>query len=172
VPSISQIAGRRRRSGRIEEVECDVAVGHQAVSEGLLLSDCHDVAIGQRREVRGLSEYIGVCNGDIELAAHAAAGTHEPPNDMIVGPAAENDIPAADSVGDRVAAVGERGERGVERLHHARDFDVVGSDQMQRRIEDAHVDVIVAVELIDEGHGDVAVRERRDRGVGLVAGRE
>jgi ApbE superfamily uncharacterized protein (UPF0280 family) len=43
---------------------------------------------------------------------------------------------------------------------------------MQRRIEDAHVDVIVAVELIDEGHGDVAVRQRRDRGVGLVAGRE
>lgn len=91
---------------------------------------------------------------------------------MIVGPGAENVIPAADSVGDRVAAVGERGERGVEPVHHARDFDVVGSDQMQRRIEDAHVDVIVEVELIDEGHGDVAVRERRDRGVGLVAGRE
>ena len=37
-----------------------------------------------------------------------------PPHDMIVGPGAENVIPAADSVGDRVAAVGERGERGVE----------------------------------------------------------
>jgi hypothetical protein len=43
---------------------------------------------------------------------------------------------------------------------------------MQRRIEDAHVDVVVAAERIDEGHGDVAVCERRDRGLGLVAGRE
>ena len=157
-------------SGRIEEVEGDVAAGHHAVGEFLFLHDRHDVAVGQRREVRGIGGYIGDGNGDIELAAHAAAGAHEPPDDMVAGPAAEK--PGADGVGDRVAALGERGERGVEPQHHARDFDAVGSDQMQRRIEDAHVDVVVAVEQIDEGHGDVAVRERRDRGRGLVAGRE
>ena len=101
---------------------------------------------------------------EIELRAHHPRGAHRPRHDLGVGPGTEG-------IGDDIAAVGERGQRREERLGQSI-LDQVGSDKMQRRIENMHRDVAVAEEQIGVRHGDVAVRQRRDRRPGLVAVRE
>ena len=101
---------------------------------------------------------------EIELVAHVAGGAHSPPHDLGVGSLGER-------VGDDIAAVGKRGQRGVERLVRPM-VDIVLPDKMQRRIENMHVDIAVAGEQIDERHGDVAVRQGGDRGPELVPVRE
>lgn len=133
-----------------------------SVSAALLQNLVHryEVAIGQRRELGEIltGEESGVAV-DIELGAHGPGGAHDARDDLGGGP---------HRVGEHVAAVGEGGDRRVERLVRA-DVDKVGPDQIQRGIKGRHPDIAVAGELIDERDRDVAVVQSRDRRRELVA---
>jgi hypothetical protein len=71
-------------------------------------------------------------------------------------------------VGHGVAAGGQGGDGRIERLARP-DVDGVVPDQVQRGRINAHPDIVVAAEAIDERDSDVAVGQARDRGRELVS---
>jgi hypothetical protein len=96
---------------------------------------------------------------DIELGAHGPGGADDARDDFGVGP---------HRVGDHVAAVGEGGDRRVERLVCS-GVDRVGPDESERGAIDAYINVLVAGERIDERDRDVSAGQSRDRLRELVA---
>src|SRR5262249_33086449 len=95
---------------------------------------------------------------DIELGAHKPVGAHDAPEDIFVD--------AAGGIGVEVVDVYEGGDRWLEGQVRSR-VDSVEPDRIQRGIENAHIDIRVAGNRLDEGDRDVSVGQVGDRRRGL-----
>jgi hypothetical protein len=146
-------------AGRSEDAEADVAV--RCAAKKLVLIDRHEVAVGQRGELRQVSIVILIV--DIELSAHHSGGAHDPRDDIgVIGETGGGDIPDAGRIGDDVAAVGKSGEGRIIRLFRVRGVNSVGPEEIQCGTENAHVDIHVEV-----GRAGIKMGERdRDVSVG------